>query len=359
MIQIDHPWKVKDASNPNLKHSLRIENDELVGWALVGSGTQYKYQIYFNGQFPYIHQNIVHLNLGTSYPTFAGQAVTSILSGGQGKTESTETTFNDDFTARSSANIYLRQYQKTKNISSRDKKYFSDNYVITDTNYQDPSMIGTSFRMGAIAVVIAYAIGIPAAMLMARYKGKIPDKAGIAIVTVLISVPSLAFIYFFRFIGSSWFSLPDSFPALGAQDIRSYILPTVILGLLSVSGIVIWLRRYMIDQQSSDYVKFAKAKGLNAKEIARKHIFKNAAIPIVNGIPGSIIGAIAGATITETVFAAPGMGKMLPDAIITHNNPLVIAIVFVFTTVSVFSILAGDIAMALVDPRIKLSSGGK
>ena len=50
---------------------------------------------------------------------------------------------------------------------------------------------------------------------------------------------------------------------------------------------------------------------------------------------------------------------MLPDAIITHNNPLVIAIVFVFTTVSVFSILAGDIAMALVDPRIKLSSGGK
>lgn len=67
-------------------------------------------------------------------------------------------------------------------------------------------MIGTSFRMGAIAVIIAYAIGIPAAMLMARYKGKIPDKAGIAIVTVLISVPSLAFIYFFRFIGSSWFS---------------------------------------------------------------------------------------------------------------------------------------------------------
>ena len=299
------------------------------------------------------------MNLGTSYPTFAGQAVTSIISGRQGKTESTETTFNDDFTARSSANIYLRQYQKTKNISSRDKKYFSDNYVITDTNHQDPSMISTSFRMGAIAVIIAYAIGIPAAMLMARYKGKIPDKAGIAIVTVLISVPSLAFIYFFRFIGSSWFSLPDSFPALGAQDIRSYILPTVILGLLSVSGIVIWLRRYMIDQQSSDYVKFAKAKGLNAKEIARKHIFKNAAIPIVNGIPGSIIGAIAGATITETVFAVPGMGKMLPDAIITHNNPLVIAIVFVFTTVSVFSILAGDIAMALVDPRIKLSSGGK
>ncbi|MDU1980397.1 MAG: ABC transporter permease [Enterococcus casseliflavus] len=359
MIQVDHPWRVKDASNPDLKRYLKIEKDELAGWALVGSGTKYKYQIYFNGQFPYIHQNIFHLNLGTSYPTFAGQDVTTIVSGGQGKADTVETKFENGTTARSSAYIYSRQYQKTSNISARDKKFYSDNYTITDSNFEDPSMMGTSFRMGVVAVLIAYAIGIPSAMLMARYKGKLPDKIGIGLVTVLISVPSLAFIYFFRFIGSSWFDLPDSFPTLGAESIRSYILPTVILGLLSVSGIVIWLRRYMIDQQSSDYVKFAKAKGLSTREIARKHIFKNAAIPIVNGIPGSIIGAIAGATITETVFAAPGMGKMLPDAIIAHNNPLVIAIVFVFTTVSVFSILFGDIAMALVDPRIKLSSGGK
>ena len=176
----------------------------------------------------------------------------------------------------------------------------------------------------------------------------------------MISVPSLAFIYFFRFIGSSAFGLPDLFPTLGAQDIRSYILPTIILGLLSVSGIVIWLRRYMIDQQSADYVKFAKAKGLSAGEISRKHIFKNAAIPLVNGIPSAVIGTIAGATITETVFAAPGMGKMLPDAIKAHNNPIVIGLVFIFTTISIFSILLGDITMTLVDPRIKLSEkGGK
>ena len=67
MIQIDHPWKVNDPSNPDLERSLRFEKDETVGWALVGSGTQFKYQVYFNKQFPYIHQNIVHLNLGVSY----------------------------------------------------------------------------------------------------------------------------------------------------------------------------------------------------------------------------------------------------------------------------------------------------
>jgi len=187
MIEVDHPWRVKDASNPDLKRYLKIEKDELAGWALVGSGTKYKYQIYFNGQFPYIHQNIFHLNLGTSYPTFAGQDVTTIVSGGQGKGDTVETKFENGTTARSSADIYSRQYQKTSNISTRDKKFYSDNYTITDSNFKDPSMMGTSFRMGVVAVLIAYAIGIPSAMLMARYKGKLPDKIGIGLVTVLIS----------------------------------------------------------------------------------------------------------------------------------------------------------------------------
>ncbi|MHC5269174.1 ABC transporter permease [Enterococcus sp. LJL98] len=359
MIQIDHPWKVKDPSNPDLKRSLRFEKDDTVGFALVGSGTQYKYQIYFDKKFPYIHQNIVHLNLGTSYPTFAGQDVMGVISNGQGKTDSRELTFPTGVTVKSAADLTTRQYQLTEKLSSKQKKLFNDNYANTENIYRDPSMIGTSFRMGIIAVFLAYGIGIPFAMLMARYKGRFPDKIGIGFVTVLISVPSLAFIYFFRYIGSNWFGLPDSFPTLGAGDIRSYVLPTVILGLLSVSNIVIWIRRYMIDQQSADYVKFAKAKGLSTGEIARKHIFKNAAIPIANQIPMSIIGAITGATITETVFAAPGMGKMLPDAIIANNNPIVIAIVFVFTTVAVTSVLLGDLTMALVDPRINLAERGE
>ena len=190
-------------------------------------------------------------------------------------------------------------------------------------------------------------------------KGLLVDNIGVTIITVLISVPSLAFIYFFRFLGNKFLGLPDLFPALGAGNVLSYVLPTIILGLLSVSGLVIWVRRYMIDQQSTDYVKFAKAKGLSNKEISRRHIFRNAIIPIVNGIPGSIILAITGATITETIFAVPGMGKMLPDSILTHNNPVVMALVLIFTTLSILSIFLGDIAVTMVDPRINLNEGGK
>nr|CCC16692.1 oligopeptide ABC transporter, permease protein [Lactiplantibacillus pentosus IG1] len=219
-------------------------------------------------------------------------------------------------------------------------------------------MIGTSFKAGLGALVISYLISIPMAILMARYKGKWFDKVGTGIVTALIAVPSLAFIYAFRYLGSAVFGLPDSFPTKGAEAFSSWVSPTIILGLLSVSGLIIWFRRYMIDQQSSDYVKFAKVKGLTEGEIYRKHIFKNASIPIVQGLPGSIIGLIGGATMTETIFAMPGMGKMLPDAILAHNNPIVIALVFIFTTIAVFSILLGDILMTIVDPRIKLSASG-
>lgn len=108
-------------------------------------------------------------------------------------------------------------------------------------------------------------------------------------------------------------------------------------------------------QQNADYVKFAKAKGLSQKEISKNHILKNAIIPIVNGIPMSIILAISGAVITESLFAIPGMGKMLPDAIKTANNNMVITITFIFTTLSVLSVFVGDLLMTFVDPRISLN----
>ena len=122
----------------------------------------------------------------------------------------------------------------------------------------------------------------------------------------------------------------------------------------------VWIRRYMIDLQSQDFVRFARAKGLSEKEISNKHIFKNAMVPLVSSIPASIVGVIAGATLTETVFAFPGMGKMLIDSVKASNNSMVVGLVFIFTCLSIFALLVGDILMTMLDPRIKLTSkGGK
>ena len=132
-------------------------------------------------------------------------------------------------------------------------------------------------------------------------------------------------------------------------------MPTISLALPSIAGNMMWIRRYVVDQMNSDYVKFAKAKGLNRKEIFRKHIFKNASIPIAHGVPTALAGCITGAIVTEAIYSVGGMGKMLPNAINQYNNVIIIALTFIFSTISVLSVLVGDIILTKVDPRISLT----
>jgi len=171
----------------------------------------------------------------------------------------------------------------------------------------------------------------------------------------IIAVPSLAYIYLFRYLGTTLFNLPSVFTTKGAGDITSWILPIISLALPSISGLMLWTRRYVVDQMNSDYVKFAKAKGLNEREIFNNHIFKNAIIPIAQGIPSSLAGCLTGAIITESIYAVGGIGKMLPNSINQYNNTMVVALTFMFASISVISVLLGDIVLIKVDPRISLT----
>lgn len=220
-------------------------------------------------------------------------------------------------------------------------------------------MIVSSSIVGVIGLALSYLIAVPLGSYMARFKNTLFDSISTGALTFLMSLPTIALVYIIRLIGSA-IGLPDSFPILGAGDWRSYVLPAVILGLLSAPWTAVWIRRYMIDLQSQDFVRFARAKGLSEKEISNKHIFKNAMVPLVSSIPNSVIGVITGATLTETVFAFPGMGKMLIDSVKASNNSMVVGLVFIFTCLSIFALLLGDILMTVLDPRIKLTSkGGK
>ncbi|RSJ33892.1 Oligopeptide transport system permease protein OppB [Streptococcus sp. BCA20] len=234
-----------------------------------------------------------------------------------------------------------------------------DPYTATESNYQYPSMLVSSSIVGLIGLALSYLIAVPLGSYMARFKNTLFDSISTGALTFLMSLPTIALVYIIRLIGSA-IGLPDSFPILGAGDWRSYVLPAVILGLLSAPWTAVWIRRYMIDLQSQDFVRFARAKGLSEQEISNKHIFKNAMVPLVSSIPGAIIGVITGATLTETIFAFPGMGKMLIDSVKASNNSMVVGLVFIFTCLSIFALLLGDILMTMLDPRIKLTSkGGK
>jgi oligopeptide transport system permease protein len=119
-----------------------------------------------------------------------------------------------------------------------------------------------------------------------------------------------------------------------------------------------WMRRYMIDQMNSDYVKFARAEGLSEREIYSTHISKNAMIPIIHGIPGNILVCLVGAIITESVYSVPGVGGLLTKAIAGHDNGVIVACTVFYTTLSLISLILGDVLMAKFDPRISFDSKG-
>lgn len=353
MVVIDNIHAVKDENNPDLERSLKFGRTPTGGLALIGSGSNYKYLLYTDSHFPWLHQNFIKLNLGTSYPTYQGLQVLRVLFQTQGTEVKRHVTFETGYEADSAINFGTLQYKSV--IDRMDRKKFVDNYANFETFKDQPSMVGTSFSMGIIAMLLAYGIGLPFGILMARRKDKLADKLGMAYIIFIIAVPSLAYIYLFRYIMTSITNLPSVFTTYGPGDWRSWVLPIISLAMPSIAGLMLWTRRFVVDQMNSDYVKFAKAKGLNQSEIFNKHIFKNASIPIAHGIPTSLAGCITGALITESIYSVGGMGKMLPNAIRQYNNVMVIALAFMFSSIFIISVLLGDILITKIDPRISLS----
>jgi oligopeptide transport system permease protein len=354
MFQLDNPGRVSDPDNPNLERKVYAGKDYAGNFAIMCSGCDHKYLLYFDGSFPWIHQNFIMFSLGTSYPTYDGQLITDVIGTGQGTDVMTQKTFETGQTSKSALLLHSCTYKQTSTLDRLDKNKFNDNYAYCSSQKSDPSMISQSMLFGTLALLIAYVLSIPAGMSMASHKGQLRDKIGTVYINFMIAVPSLAFIFLARVLFSSLFALPDKFSILGAHDVRSYVLPIITLALLDTSSIMLWTRRYMIDQSSADYVKFARAKGLSQREIFTHHIMRNAIIPIAQSLPSNIILTICGAVITETVFAIPGTGKLLPDAIKAYNNQMIVALTLIFTALSIFSVLLGDLLITWLDPRIQL-----
>lgn len=231
---------------------------------------------------------------------------------------------------------------------------FVDDYTNTLTTKGGRSKIAFSFTCGILASLMAYALGLPLGVFMARHKDGLVDKLGTFYIVFIMAVPSLAYIFLFKAIGGSM-GLPTTFDVNNGTALM-YVLPIVSLALPSVANLMKWLRRYMIDQMNSDYVKFARSGGLSENEIFAKHILKNAAIPIVHGIPGTILGALTGAIITERVYTVPGTGNLLTQAINFYDNGVIVGVTMFYGLLSVVSIILGDVLMSVVDPRISFTN---
>lgn len=327
--------------------------------AIIGNGTRHKYLLYFDSKFPFIHQNFLTLNLGESYTVNRGIDVFETMTASQGSYVLSTVTYPTGLTESSADDLHTATYSAgSLELNSVYAARFVDNYTNTITHNFGMSKLGYSFVIGIISSIIAYILGLPIGILMARFKDGLLDKIGTIYIVFIIAVPSLAYIFLFKSVGGSVFGLPTLFEVDSSSKLM-YILPIISLALPSVANLMKWMRRYMIDQMNSDYVKFARSGGLSETEIFTKHVWKNAAIPIVHGIPSTILFAMTGAIITERVYSVPGAGNLLTVAINKYDNGVIVGVTLFYAILTVVSIILGDLLMASVDPRISFTSKGR
>ena len=324
--------------------------------AIIGNGTEHRYLLYVDGQFPFIHQNFATLRLGMSYTVSNGVDVAETMSRSQGTYVLRTTTFPTGHAEESADDLHTATYMLgSREANAINVDRFTDDYTVVGTVRGGFSKLGYSFVIGLMAVIIAYCLGLPLGVLCALKKDRLIDKLGTIYTVLIIAMPSLAYIFLFKGIGGQVFGLPTTFDIESGTKLI-FVLPVISLALPSIANLMKWMRRYMVDQMNSDYVKFARSGGLTEGEIFSKHIMKNAAIPIVHGIPASVLGAMTGAIITERVYVVPGTGNLLTEAINKFDNGVIVGVVLFYAVLSVTSVIVGDVLMATVDPRISFTT---
>ena len=200
------------------------------------------------------------------------------------------------------------------------------------------------------AVLLALIVGIPAGIISATKQYSIFDRIASVLALIGFSTPnfwlSIMLILVFS-VNLQWL------PVSGTGSILHLVLPSIALGLQSAAVFTRMTRSSMLEVLNMDYIRTARAKGLSERVVILKHALKNALIPVIT-VVGLQIGLLfGGAILTETVFAWPGVGRLMIDSIRAKDTPVVQGGVIFTASIFVFINLLVDILYAYVDPRVK------
>ncbi|HXF61181.1 MAG TPA: ABC transporter permease [Caldilineaceae bacterium] len=202
----------------------------------------------------------------------------------------------------------------------------------------------------AAGIFVELLIGLPVGIISALAHGRWPDRLGMLVALLGVSVPSfwlgLMLLYWFGY------RLP-LFPLGGASGPSSIVLPAIAAGLGGAAWYARMMRSSMLDVLSNDYVRTAHAKGLARLRVVGRHVLPNALNPIITMAGMDIPWFIGGVVLVERIFNWPGVGRLAVEAIETVDVPLILGTVIFTACVVVISGIFIDVAQSLVDPRIR------
>ena len=209
-----------------------------------------------------------------------------------------------------------------------------------------------SIEMGLISMALSLILGIPLGAAMAKGKNKFWDKFGTVFIVFVSAVPAAVYYIYIQSFGSSLFGFPMLF---SREDWRTWILPVFSMSLGNIAYYAMWLRRYMVDEMNKDYVRLARAKGVKSSKITMRHVFRNSFVPMIQYSPTSLLYTVSGSIYIESLYSVPGMGGLLVDVITRQDNPMVQALVMIYSSIGIVGMILGDLLMVVIDPRISLA----
>ena len=218
------------------------------------------------------------------------------------------------------------------------------------------SRIWPTAQLAGLAFIVATGLGVPLGVLSATHRGSVWDYGGRAFAVVGHSLPS----FWVGLVGILLFSvwlqwLPSATQGIDGINWKNYVMPTLVLAWLPMAGYTRLVRSSMLEIMDSEFIKLARAKGVNVRSVIWKHAFRNATIaPLTFG--GMLLaGLVSGSVAVETVFAWPGIARWGVQAVFENNLNVLSIVTLVFTVFYVVASFLVDILYVVVDPRIRYS----
>jgi peptide/nickel transport system permease protein len=227
-----------------------------------------------------------------------------------------------------------------------------------------------SLALGVLSLALTFLIGVTVGAIQAVRRGRGTDVAMTVLTTTVYAAPSywlaLALIAVFTYGAARWgFPAALRLPAFGMRDpareavgiaaiidlVRHAVLPVFVLTAIGAAGIARYARSSIADILRMEFVRTAWAKGLDARGVYARHALSNALPPLVILLALSLPGIVAGAIFVETVFALPGMGRVMVAAIAARDYPVVMGATVLYAAIVILANLAADLLLPWLDPR--------
>jgi peptide/nickel transport system permease protein len=236
----------------------------------------------------------------------------------------------------------------------------------TSIYFQEPVLrvIGegaeTSAFLALFTMILIITIGIPAGIVSASFHGTRIDQTLSGLTMLFASIPTFWLgLYLIFTVAVGLGLLPTSgFPSVletgDLSNLRYLILPAITLAAPNSALVIRLVRAGMLDVMREDYVRTARAKGIAEHAVILRHVFRNALIGVVATLGFTFVGLVSEAVVTETVFALPGIGRLVVQSILRRDYPVIQGIILVIIVFYIVVNLVVDIVTTYLDPRVKL-----